>query len=104
MKKKVFFVSIFILFFVILCLSPICGDDWGNYIISRRGIYHAFGEAVGMYFAWEGRFVSRVLINLLTSHKILWNIVNSIFILGIVYYFIKIITAIYFSTYLLIFF
>ena len=91
MKKKIFYFSILIFIFTILCLSPICGDDWGNYIISSKGIYHAFSEAVGMYFDWEGRFVSRVIINLLTSHKILWNIVNSIFIVGIIYYFVKII-------------
>ena len=44
-----------------------------------------------MYFSWEGRFISRVLINILTYHKVLWNIVNSFVITGTVYLIIKII-------------
>lgn len=39
-----------------------------------------------MYFSWEGRLVSRVLINLLTPNKWIWNIINAMLItLGIYY-------------------
>ena len=91
MKKKLFFLFIFVFFLIIFFLSPICGDDWGNYLEGIRGIRHSFGNAVGMYFDWEGRFVSRVLINILTSNKILWNILNSFIIVSIIYLIIKII-------------
>ena len=77
MKKKIFFKCIFIFFLIIFFLSPISGDDWGNYIEGSRGLYKSITEAIGMYFSWEGRFISRVLINILTYHKVLWNIVNS---------------------------
>ena len=107
MKRKIFFISIFLLFLVILFLSPICGDDWGNYIVGSRGIYHSIGNAVGMYFDWEGRFISRLFINIFTYHKVLWNIVNSIAITGLVYYIIKLINPknkkmIYLSSFLMI--
>ena len=91
MKKKIFYISIFILFIIILFLSPISGDDWGNYIEGAKGFYHSISEAVGMYFDWEGRFISRVLINILTYHKFLWNVINSILITSIVFFIIKII-------------
>lgn len=91
MRKRVFYSSIFTLFITILFLSPISGDDWGNYLIGIKGLRHSIGVAVGMYFDWEGRFISRVLINILTYHKVLWNIVNASFITSIVFMFIKII-------------
>ena len=91
MKKKIFFIGIFLFFVLLFFLSPICGDDWGNYIEGSRGLYRSITEAVGMYFDWEGRFISRILINILTYHKILWNIVNSLVITGTVYLIIKII-------------
>ncbi len=91
MKKKLFYISIFIFFVIILCLSPISGDDWGNYLEGAQGLRHSIGQAVGMYLAWEGRFISRILINILTYHKIIWNIVNSFIITSIIFLFIKII-------------
>ena len=91
MKKKIFFISIFIFFLLIFFLSPISGDDWGNYIEGSRGLYKSITEAIGMYFSWEGRFISRILINILTYHKILWNIVNSVVITGTIFLIIKII-------------
>lgn len=91
MKKKIFFISIFIFFLLIFFLSPISGDDWGNYIEGSRGLYKSITEAIGMYFSWEGRFISRVLINILTYHKVLWNIVNSLVITGTIFLIIKII-------------
>ena len=91
MKKKIFFKCIFIFFLFIFSLSPISGDDWGNYIEGSRGLYKSITEAIGMYFSWEGRFISRVLINILTYHKTLWNIVNSLVISGTIYLIIRII-------------
>lgn len=89
MKKKLFYISIFIFFVIILCLSPISGDDWGNYLEGSQGLRHSITQAIGMYFTWEGRFISRVLINLLTYHKVIWNIINSLAITSIIFLFIK---------------
>ena len=90
-KEKMFYISSFVFYLFILFLSPISGDDWGNYIAGSNGLYHSIGNAVGMYFSWEGRFVSRVLINILTYHKFLWNIVNAFLIVLFNYLCIKII-------------
>ena len=76
MKEKKFLILIFAIFLIILFLSPISGDDWGNYLVGEQGIRHIIGQAIGMYFDWEGRFVSRLFINFLTYNKIaifFWN-------------------------------
>lgn len=88
---RMIYLLIFCFFLILLTLSPISGDDWGNYFVGKEGLYHCFGQALGMYFDWEGRLVSRILINILTYHKWLWNIVNSLFITGIIYGMIEII-------------
>ena len=86
------FVSADTIFFeIILFLSPISGDDWGNYLVGQTGLYHSIGNAIGMYFDWEGRFVSRILINILTYHKILWNIINALALTITIYYLKKLI-------------
>lgn len=90
-KRKAFYITIFLFFLTILFLSPISGDDWGNFEVGKSGLYHSIGNAVGMYFDWEGRFVSRILINILTYHKYLWNMVNSILITLTIYFSIQII-------------
>lgn len=90
-REKEFLISLFIIFLIILILSPISGDDWGNYLVGQKGIRHMIGQAIGMYFAWEGRFVSRLFINLLTYHKWLWNIINSFLLVSIIYFTVKII-------------
>lgn len=90
-KENIKYFLLALLFMFILFLSPISGDDWGNYIEGSQEIRHIFGNAIGMYFDWEGRFISRILINLLTYHKILWNIVNSLMIVGIIYYTVNLI-------------
>lgn len=91
MKKKIFFISILLFFIILFSLSPISGDDWGNYLIGKTGVYKSITEAIGMYFDWEGRLISRVLINILTYHKTLWNIVNSLVITGTIFIIIRII-------------
>lgn len=90
-RNRITYISIFCFFFLVLTLSPISGDDWGNYLVGKIGIRHCFGQAIGMYFSWEGRLVSRILINLLTYNKWLWNIINSLLITGIIYVIIKLI-------------
>ena len=90
-KENIKYIVLILFFLFILFLSPISGDDWGNYIEGSQGTRHVFGNAIGMYFDWEGRFVSRILINILTYHKVLWNIINSLMIVGIIYYTVKII-------------
>lgn len=77
-KQEIYFgFLIFIFFMTISFFSPINGDDWGNYIIGTRGLRGWIGQAIGMYFDWEGRFASRLLINMLTYNKWLWNIFNA---------------------------
>ena len=88
MKKKIFknrYIYIFIFFLVLLILSPISGDDWGNYLVGKEGVYKWFSIALGMYFDWEGRLVSRICINILTYNKWLFNICNSFLITSIIY-------------------
>lgn len=89
-KENMIYFIIFIFFWFLFILSPISGDDWGNYLIGKLGIYKWFSVAVGMYFDWEGRLFSRILINMLTYHKWLWNIVNSLIITLIIYFINKI--------------
>ena len=96
MKEKIksnnkIYTGIFLFLLLIFFLSPISGDDWGNYLEGSKGIYHMFSQAVGMWFTWEGRLISRVLINILTYNKWLWNIVNAATIVGIIYYVNKIV-------------
>ena len=82
-KKE--YILYFAFFLLIMFLSPISGDDWGNYLVGKQGIRHIVGNAVRMYFSWEGRFISRLLINILTYNKWLWNILNSLIIVSIMY-------------------
>lgn len=96
MKDKIksnnkIYVKIFIFFLIIFFLSPISGDDWGNHLEGIQGFHHMIAQAVGMWFTWEGRFISRVLINVLTCNKWLWNIINSIALVGIINYIEKIV-------------
>ena len=90
-NNKIIYIIFFIFFLTIFFLSPISGDDWSNYLEGSIGFSHMIGQAIGMYFSWEGRLVSRLLINILTYNKWLWNIINSIVIIGIVYYINKIV-------------
>ncbi len=91
MKLKKYIIVTIVFFIMILFLSPISGDDWGNYMVGTQGLRHMIGQAIGMYFDWEGRLVSRIFINFLTYHKWLWNIINSLLITSIIYFTVKII-------------
>lgn len=85
MKKYYKYLSLCLFFIVIFFLSPLSGDDWGNYIVGSEGLRHSLGVAVGLYFDWEGRFISRVLINILTYYKWLWNIINALVVTATIY-------------------
>ena len=76
LKENYHYLIIFIIFLIINFLSPRTGDDWSNYLEGTLGIRHMIGQAIGMYFDWEGRFISRLLINFLTYYKVLWNIMR----------------------------
>ena len=91
MKEKIksnnkIYIGIFLFLLLVFFLSPISGDDWGNHLEGIQGFHHMISQAVGMWFTWEGRFISRVLINILTCNKWLWNITNAIVIVGIINY------------------
>ena len=68
-KKNKYYIIMFFTIFIISCLAPLNGDDWGNYLVGKLGIKNAFQSAWTLYFNWEGRLVSRILINILTYHK-----------------------------------
>ena len=85
MKKYIKCIGIFLFFIIIFFLSPISGDDWGNYFVGSEGLRHSIEVAINLYFNWEGRFISRIFINILTYHKWLWNIINSLLIVSTIY-------------------
>ena len=85
LKKNYKYLLLFIFFLIIMFLSPICGDDWGNYLEGIQGIRHMIGQTIGMYFSWEGRILSRLLINFLTCNKVIWNFVNSALLISLIY-------------------
>lgn len=84
-RNRLIYIIIFAFFLAICFLNPIAGDDWWNYPVGSQGIAYIFNRAIEMYFTWEGRFVSRLLINLLTCNKILWNFINASVITGVIY-------------------
>ena len=52
-KKYFPYNILFVLFLIILYFSPICGDDWGNYLVGKMGLFTDIKNAVGMYFVWD---------------------------------------------------
>ena len=84
-KNNYIYILTFLFFVVILSLSPICGDDWGNYPIGAQGLQAVFLAAKNAYFTWEGRFISRIFIYLFTYYKFLFVIVTSCLFTLIVY-------------------
>lgn len=78
MKKNNKYIFAFLLMFIICLLTPISGDDYGNYISTSGKLYEAISIAKSYYYSWEGRFVGRILIMFTTYHKFIWNIITSI--------------------------
>ena len=76
MKLNKIAIITFILFLTICILTPISGDDFGNYIATRGSIFEAIDIAKLNYFGYEGRFISRIIILYTTYHKTLWNIIT----------------------------
>ena len=67
-------------FLSILLFIPITGDDWYNYAIGKQGITISIQNTILMYLTWEGRIISRILIYLLTYHRIFYSILTSVLI------------------------
>lgn len=76
-KNKVLLYTL-IISFIIFSITPLSGDDWGNYLTGQRGMNAIINTAVSMYKTWEGRFISRIFISFLTYHKWIWNLLNAI--------------------------
>lgn len=85
MKKYGKYIGVFLFSMILLCLVPIAGDDWGNYLAGKNGFIYAFTHAYELYFTWEGRFVSRVLVTIFAQYKWLWNVINSLLITWTIY-------------------
>lgn len=82
-NKLKWILTIFLIFFIICLLSPISGDDYGNYVNTYGNIRSSFNAAINFYKSWEGRFIGRIIILIFTYHKMLWNIVTPLLITGI---------------------
>lgn len=87
-KKNKYYITMFFTILVICCLAPLNGDDWGNYN-PDTSLMWSIGDAIRSYLSYESRIVSRVLINILCYHKIIWNILNSIAFVTIYWSLIK---------------
>ncbi len=88
MKEKInrYYAIVMFFTFLIICLcSPLMGDDWGNFINGSGGLLSSIGYAFSSYMSYEGRIVSRILINILTYNKFLWTIINPI-IISLIYF------------------
>lgn len=68
----------FLTILVISILTPISGDDYGNYISTNGSLHEAFDIAKSYYYSLEGRFIGRIIIMFTTYHKYLWNIITPI--------------------------
>lgn len=93
MKKYGKYIFVFVLFLALLFLVPLAGDDWGNYLTSSKGVLYGVRHAFDLYFSWEGRFMSRLVVNLLGANKWIWNIINSLLITVTVYLSMKFING-----------
>lgn len=79
-------IGIFLFFSILLFFVPITGDDWYNYVIGQKGVFSSISNTFRMYFTWEGRIVSRLLIYLLTSHRFIYIIVTSFSLTALCYF------------------
>ena len=75
-QNNKFYISIYIIFFIICILTPISGDDYMNYVRGQQDIIGILSTTKEFYLTWEGRVVSRIIILIFTTHKFLWNIVT----------------------------
>lgn len=84
-KERKYILSIFVFILICLCLLPISGDDWGNYVLTHGNIVDSIKEAINYYYTWEGRFISRIVLLIFTYHKFIYNIIVAIAICSIFY-------------------
>lgn len=75
-KERKYILSIFVFILICLCLLPISGDDWGNYVLTHGNIVDSIKEAINYYYTWEGRFISRIVLLIFTYHKFIYNIID----------------------------
>ena len=75
-EKNKFYISVYIIFFIICILTPISGDDYMNYVRGQQGIIEILNTTKEFYLTWEGRVMSRIIILIFTPRKVLWNIVT----------------------------
>ena len=75
MKKK-YIITTLVLMFLICILTPISGDDYGNYISTTGKLSESIDIAIHYYNVLEGRFIGRIIIMFTTYHKFLWNIIT----------------------------
>lgn len=82
-KEHKLIIVISLLFLFIAFLTPLSGDDWGNYC-KYDSLIAVFRAALSLYQTWEGRLVSRIFIFILTYNKIIWNILLPVCITSLV--------------------
>lgn len=78
-NKKNYLLIAFIFFITICFLTPISGDDYGNYISTNGSLISSIKLAISYYNTLEGRFIGRILIMYTTHNKIIWNILTPLF-------------------------
>ena len=78
-NKKNYLLIAFIVFITICFLTPISGDDYGNYISTNGSLISSIKLAISYYNTLEGRFIGRILIMYTTHNKIIWNILTPLF-------------------------
>jgi len=90
-NSLIFLIGIFILFCLLASLIPYTGDDWQNYGNGKFGFINVLRNAKAYYLGWEGRLGSRIIIFFVTFKKWLWNILNGLSMVAIIYFGNKII-------------
>lgn len=75
-SKYKYLILIILTLFIIFSLSPISGDDYGNYISTNGTLFSAINIAKSYYYSLEGRFIGRIIIMFTTRHKYIWNILT----------------------------
>ena len=77
-KKNIYLITVLLLFLTLTFLTPISGDDFGNYISTDGSILSSIKTALSYYNTLEGRFIGRIIIMYTTYHKIIWNILTTL--------------------------
>lgn len=89
-KKIIPYLILFILFLMLMFFSPIIGDNFKNNIIDSKDFYNLIINAIASTNS-ESLVISKILINLLTCNKIVFNVLNSLCLVSIIYYITKLV-------------